>query len=190
MFGLALVAFTIVTGLVTLLAAWMTYADFKSGRNISTARTLPATIKRSIRYRVYEKALSRACKMLEASGFRPEFVVAIQYSALGPAAEIARYFRIPVLHVEVTLEDVNGRPVCQSVSANFGMATIRSKRVVIVDNRVYSGRTLSDTVSLIRTSTDQIKTCIVYQPGLDRPNYYQPDIVLFKSKKPIASLLR
>jgi len=185
------IVFSIVTGLVTLACGYVALADYINDRHARSAEKFPIKIWRSIRYRAYLAALTAVAQRIRTSGFSPDYIVAIQYGAFVPAAELAKQFRKPVLHVEATLDNKGPIPVCRSVTPKFDEKKLEGMQVVIVDNTITTGLTLEMTLARLRGIIGvQLVSCVVYRPSLNSANYANPDHLLFKSRKRISPILR
>jgi hypoxanthine phosphoribosyltransferase len=127
---------------------------------------------------------------LDEIGAVPDIVVGVHYGGIIPAADLSRNWYRPIRHVEVEIEISNGVPVCKSVRAVFDLSELAGKSVLVIDNSIRSGKTLRDTVNLLRPNCRQIRTCILHRPGRKSGNYLEPDYVIFYSDFPIKSLWR
>lgn len=187
-----LAGFSILTGLVTLAAFYFVVSDELNTRRVKSSNfDKPVRIWRSIRYRAYLASLKIVAERIGANGFSPQYIVAIQYGAFVPAAELAKHFRVPVLHVEVTLMSSGDVPVCTGVELRFDKELVAHSQIIVVDNTITTGKTLKMTLDEIgKVDGVDLVSCVVHRPSLNTPNYGSPDHLLFVSKKRVSPLLR
>lgn len=186
-----LVVFSVVTGCVTLWGGLVQALDYRMSRTVATVESFPIRIRRSVSYAHYLQAVDQFRRVVGERRLTPDVVVGIQYSAMGPAAEIAKIWRLPVRRVSVTLREVNGNLVCQSVAPDFPLAELHDKFVLIVDNNIRSGRrTLREVVKLLQPHAKETRTCVLHRMRPKSGSFHDPDFVIFESERQLKHLLR
>jgi len=159
--------------------------------NKATLDSLPILISKSITFQKYFKGLQIISTLLQEQRFIPDYIIGIHYGGTIVAAELGKIQNRPFLTVNVHYHTVNKMPVCDNAIFNFDPKLIVGKKVLIVDNGLSSGKTLSVVLDRTRRLKPQmIKSLVVYEKNETKTTMATPDYVLFKSKKPLKYLIR
>lgn len=185
-----IVVLTIVTSAVTLWGGLLQALDYRMTRLVARAVVFPIKIRRSVSYANYLRAVDQLRQVIDARRLVPDIVVGVHYGGLGPAAEIAKVWRRPVRQVEVRVGHVGGEPVCEAVTPKFDLTELAGQVILVVDNRIRSGRTLERVVALLRPHARDVRTCVIHKPTPYAGNFHEPDFVLFESSHPLKNLLK
>lgn len=185
-----LVVFSVVTGFITVWGGVVQALDYRMSRTVASTESFPIRIRRSISYSQYLRAIDQFRRVVGERHLVPDLVVGIQYSAMGPAAEIAKIWRLPVLRVEVTLREVGGSLTCEAVKPEFPLRDLAGKNVLVVDNNIRSGRTMREIVGLLSPHAKELRTCVLHRAQPRSGNFHEPDFVIFESKRRLKYLLR
>jgi hypoxanthine phosphoribosyltransferase len=189
---IGLIVFSVATGLVTLWGGFIQALDFRMSRKVARANEFPIHIARSISNSSYLRAIDQLRRYMDARRMTPQIIVGVHYGGMGHAAEIAKVWRLPVRQAEVELRYVgeNQSPVCERVIPRFPLEELNGRLVLVVDNRIKSGRTLRSVVETLAPHAREIRTCVIHKPRADAGNFQEPDFVVFQSKRPLKNLLK
>lgn len=185
-----LIIFSIATGCVTLWSGGVQALDYRMARTVARAESFPIKIRRPVTYASYLHAVDQFRQAVNRKQLVPDVVIGIQYSAMGPAAEIAKIWRLEVWRVETRLREIEGSLVCEGVAPKFDLNLLIGKRVMVVDNSIRSGRTLHEVVGLLRPHAAEVTTCVLHRPSPEAGSFQEPDFVIFESKHSLKHLWR
>ena len=96
--------------------------------------------KRKIDYADFKSHISKICRNISFSGWKPDYVVGITRGGLFPAVMISHWFNIPMHALNVSLRDFEYGP-----ESNLWMAedAFNGKNILIVDDINDSGATIN-----------------------------------------------
>ena len=184
------VGLSVIAGLVTLWAGYIAIADWRVSRRLERIKHFPVKIRRSVSFSNYTKTLRQLAKHIDTRRQTPQIVVGVHYGGLASAADLAKEWFVPVMHVETRFAQIEGVTVCQQVLPKFPLSELNGKDILIVDNSINSGGTLRMTVDTLRPHAQSVNTCVIYKKQRNAGAYHTPNYIAFSSEGPLDSLLK
>lgn len=155
--------------------------EYVQSRRMQASFSFPHTVRLRVNLRTYEKVIDRFVKYLDTSRRAFDIVIGIHYGGIGVASDLAAIHHRPFRLMETHFRTEKDAITCEKVIPHYRKSEVRGKKVLLVDNRIRSGRTLRMARDeLLEAGAQSVHSVVLFRPKDAQAN---ADYVIFQAGK-------
>ena len=153
--------------------------DFIQSWRMQRTQNFPRTVRAKVNLKTYEKVVRMFVDHLDENRSSFDIVVGIHYGGIGVAADLAAIRHRPFRLMETRFRTEASVITCEEVIPRYRKKEVCGKAVLLVDNRIRSGRTLSMSKNrLLEEGASSVCTVVLFRPKSSTAN---ADYVIFQA---------